>query len=59
MTNAEYKAQRIKLGYTQDQLATVLGLDRRTVITREHSNEVIRTEARLAILSIKPKNKTK
>lgn len=61
MDNAEYRDKRISLGYTQDQLAAIVGVSRKTIWERESTsgNSPIRTEARLAILSIKPKNKTK
>ena len=55
MTNADYKAFRIALGYTQDELALKLGVARKTISTRENGNDPIREEARLAILSISPK----
>lgn len=60
MTNADYRDKRLELGYTQDELAAILGVARKTIGERESGNSPIRTEARLAILSIKPKQtKTK
>ena len=55
MTNAEYKAVRLYLGYTQEELAAALHIDRRTIIARESGDTVIREEAIRAILSLKPK----
>ncbi len=48
MTPKKYKATRRSLGLTQAELASLLGIDRRTVISRERSGP-IPEEAALAI----------
>ena len=48
MTPAEYKALREKLGLTQDELASRLGVTRKTVNLREKGAKITR-EAQLAI----------
>lgn len=51
MTPAEYKANREKLGLTQAELASRLGVTRRTIINREQGR-LITCEAALAILAL-------
>ena len=48
MTSAEYKALREKLGLTQDELASRLGVTRKTVNLREKGAKITR-ESQLAI----------
>jgi DNA-binding XRE family transcriptional regulator len=48
VTPKKYKATRRSLGLTQAELASLLGIDRRTVISRERSGP-IPEEAALAI----------
>jgi len=49
MTPTQYKAERKKRGLTQEGLAALLGVDRRTVQRRELGQLAISTEAGLAI----------
>ena len=51
MTPAEYKAAREKLGLTQVELASRLGVSRRTIINREQGRLITR-EAALAIKAL-------
>lgn len=48
MTSTEYKTLREKLGLTQDELASRLGVTRKTVNLREKGAKITR-EAQLAI----------
>ena len=57
MTSEQYKARRIALGLTQAALADLLKVKRRTIIYREQGGP-IDEEARLAIMSFKPKRKS-
>lgn len=52
MTPAEYKARRLALGLTQDQLAAILNVQRETVVRRETGKQSIPEEAALAISAI-------
>jgi DNA-binding XRE family transcriptional regulator len=51
MTGPEYKALREKLSLTQAELASRLGVTRKTINARENGAKITE-EARLAILSI-------
>ena len=52
MNAKKYKALRAKLGLTQDELASLLGVTRKTVNRREAGDATITTEAELAIRSL-------
>jgi DNA-binding XRE family transcriptional regulator len=63
VTPKKYKATRRALGLTQAELAALLGIDRRTVISRERTGP-IPEEAALAIehlrcITVKLTNETK
>lgn len=49
MTHDEYRAKRVQLGYTQEQLAEALGVARGTVNRRESGTLPITPEAALAL----------
>ena len=57
MTSEQYKARRKRLGLSQEALAALVGVTKRTIIYREQGGP-IDEEARLAIMSIKPKRKS-
>lgn len=58
MSTDEYRAKRVQLGYTQEQLAVALGVARGTVNRRESGTLPITVEAALALAAL-PKVKRK
>jgi DNA-binding transcriptional regulator YiaG len=56
MTPAEYKKARQERG-TQQGVAALLGVDYHTIQRRESGQIKITKEAKIALLSIKPKSK--
>jgi transcriptional regulator with XRE-family HTH domain len=55
MTTTEYRTQRLSLGYTQGQLAAILGIPRTAISRRETGQQRITAEAVRAIKSLRPK----
>jgi transcriptional regulator with XRE-family HTH domain len=55
MTTTEYRTHRLSLGYTQAQLAAILGIPRTAISRRETGQQRITAEAVRALKSLRRK----
>jgi len=59
MDPTAYKTLRIALGYTQVELAALVGVERLAIIRRENGTRPINREAELALLALPKKRKAR